>query len=256
MYNPNCFPRHRWRVPKEQERNFIAAFFHMATIALTCTSLAQLGWFRIRGSLCAPHLAVYQFFNYGYFDSSDSATEQESQIADLPPSSVTAQYYPTLETQCVTQEIANLMRIIILLCFLAMLSSLVGFFLDIVGPTRKIFKIIRRNAIPSIFTVVWVVLIIGICFYVTTRLEIHLQGLNPTMEVQVTYEYGCYTITAAGAVAVFAAASNLLQYHPPTDDIDRRRIIEDWDGLETFAVGGWGRGTPLESIPPPPPYSP
>lgn len=59
-----------------------------------------------------------------------------------------------------------------------------------------------------------------------------------------------------GAVAVFAAASNLLQYHPPTDDIDRRRIIEDWDGLETFAVGGWGRGTPLESIPPPPPYSP
>lgn len=44
------------------------------------------------------------------------------------------------------------MRIIILLCFLAMLSSLVGFFLDIVGPTRKIFKIIRRNAIPSIFT--------------------------------------------------------------------------------------------------------
>ncbi|PSN50160.1 hypothetical protein C0J52_11969 [Blattella germanica] len=108
--------------------------------------------------------------------------------------------------QCVTPEIANLMRVIIMLCFLAMISSLLGFFLDIVGPTRKILKIIQRNSIPSIFT-----------------------------------------------------ACNLLQHHSPSEDVQRRRLMDDWDGIETFSVmGGSLRGldTPLESIPPPPPYSP
>lgn len=68
MYSPEYYPRQRWNLPKDTERNFVAAFFHMATIALTCTSLAQLGWFRLRGGQCAPHLAVYQFFSLGYFN--------------------------------------------------------------------------------------------------------------------------------------------------------------------------------------------
>jgi uncharacterized membrane protein len=54
--------------------------------------------------------------------------------------------------QCVTPEIANLMRVIIILCFMAMICSLVGFFLDIVGPTKKVMKVIQRNSLPSIFT--------------------------------------------------------------------------------------------------------
>jgi hypothetical protein len=54
--------------------------------------------------------------------------------------------------QCVTPEIASLMRVIIILCFMAMICSLVGFFLDIVGPTKKIMKLIQRNSLPSIFT--------------------------------------------------------------------------------------------------------
>lgn len=252
MYNPTYFPRQRWNIPKEQDRNFIAAFFHMATIALTCTSLAQLGWFRLRGGLCVPHLAVYQFFSYGYFDTNSAQNDMltANEVVTYP-------YYPNGTLQCVTSEIANLMRIIILLCFMAMISSLIGFFLDIVGPTRKILKVIRRNGIPSTLTVVWVVIIIGVCYYVTLLLEAAVREMHPGYKVHVSYEYGCYTITAAGVVAVFATACNLFQqYGPPGEETQRRRLIDDWDGLETFSVGSEGLDTPLESIPPPPPYTP
>ncbi|GLG95588.1 RING-box protein 1A [Gryllus bimaculatus] len=252
MYSPSYFPRQRWNVPKEQERNFLAAFFHMATIALTCTSLAQLGWFRLRGGHCAPHLAVYQFFSYGYFDT--NPVENDMLItSEKEVDTSTGSYFLPETLQCVTPEIATLMRIIILLCFMAMISSLVGFFLDIVGPTKKVLKVVRRNAVPSIITVILVVIIIGVCYYITLLLEnVGMQEYK----VQVSYEYGCYTITAAGAVAVFATACNLFQNPTMSEDVQRRRLIDDWDGLETFYVGEHGRDTPLESIPPPPPYTP
>ena len=93
MYNPTYFPRQRWHFPKDQERNFVAAFFHMATIALTCTSLAQLGWFRLRGSQCEPHLAVYQFFSYGYFDTGTTQTDLQFRAREVVSSPVPVQYH-------------------------------------------------------------------------------------------------------------------------------------------------------------------
>lgn len=54
--------------------------------------------------------------------------------------------------RCVTPEVANLMRIMIILCILAVFSSLVGFCLDVVGPTKKILNNLRKNAVPSIAT--------------------------------------------------------------------------------------------------------
>ena len=66
-------------------------------------------------------------------------------------------------------------------------------------------------------------------------------------------------IAFSGAVAVCATACNLLHQHTPIEEIQRRHLMDDWDGIETFSVVGGGlRGvdTPLESIPPPPPYSP
>nr|CAD7459891.1 unnamed protein product [Timema tahoe] len=463
MYATAYYPRHRWHLPKEHDRNFVAAFFHMATIALTCTSLAQLGWFHIRGGQCSPHLAVYQFFNLGYMDSDPQEGAvpvtlhfypttvhnlavlvskelyfrcavldlllvelqallcfrravlnlplvelqallcfrravldlplvelqallcfrcavldlplvelqkllcfrcavlnlplvelQEHAVLDLPlvelPELLCFRCavldlplvelqellcfrravldlplvelqellcfrravldlplvelqallcfrhavldLPLVELQrvvvfqtcsarlassgttrvvvfqacsarlassvvCATPEIATLMRLLILLCFMAMISSLVGFFLDIVGPTKKIFKIIRRNSVPSIFTVVWVVVIVGICYYVSIRLTTVVQNMNPESEVQVSYEYGCYTITAAGVVAVIASACNLFQPHSSSvQEIPRRRLVEDWEGPESFVISGPRLvDTPLESLPPPP-YTP
>jgi hypothetical protein len=79
--------RQRWQGFKDNDRNFVAAFFHMCTVALVCTSLAALGWFRLRGAPCSPHLAVYQFFSYGHFsmDSNPSIPEIVSSKAVISP---------------------------------------------------------------------------------------------------------------------------------------------------------------------------
>jgi hypothetical protein len=63
-------------------RNYGAAFFQMMTIALLCTSLAQPSWLSLTtrtnsasprsGESCPKHLTLYQFFDYGYFETGDS----------------------------------------------------------------------------------------------------------------------------------------------------------------------------------------
>lgn len=60
-------------------RNYGAAFFQMMTIALMCTSLAQPSWLSLTtrtssvitrsGETCPKHLTLYQFFDYGYFET-------------------------------------------------------------------------------------------------------------------------------------------------------------------------------------------
>lgn len=44
------------------------------------------------------------------------------------------------------------MHMLIVLSTLAMFSSSLGFWLDIVGPTKYSFKFIRKNALPSVAT--------------------------------------------------------------------------------------------------------
>lgn len=256
MYNPGYLPRPRYEIQKDPERNFVAAFFHMTTIALTCTSLAQLGWFRIHSDQCVPHLAVYQFFGYGYYD----VTSDTSTLHFYIPTPSTMQYYSSSgPLQCVTPQISKLMRILILLCFLAMICSLIGFFLDIIGPTKKILRKIQKNAIPSTLAVLWVIIIIGLCYYISICLEEDLQEMFPVSDIQISFEYGYYTITAAGVAALIATACILLHPTNSSEDIQRRHLITDWDGVGTFTIGST---TPMENIPPPPfpppppPYTP
>lgn len=252
MFSPTYFPRQRWVYPKDHERNFVAAFFHMITITLICISAGKLGWFRVWGGHCISHLAMYQFFSFGYFDRITTQEEIHLPGGEIITSPVTIQYHSSNEIlPCVTPEVANLMRIMITLCILAVFSSLVGFCLDVFGPTKKILNNLRKNAIPSIATVLLVTSVIGVCYLISRSLEITIYEMNPHVNVQVAYEYGCYTITAAGAVSVLATACNLLQPQSSIqEDNQRHRLVEDWDGLETFSVGM--RNIPL----PPPPYTP
>lgn len=53
-----------------------------------------------------------------------------------------------------------------------------------------------------------------------------------------------------GAVSILATACNLLQSTSPPEEVQRHRLVEDYDGIETFSVG-------MRSMPePPPPYTP
>lgn len=74
-------------------RNYGAAFFQMMTIALLCTSLAQPSWLTLvtrtmpnaprPAETCPRHLTLYQFFDYGYFETADSGRNSTSGGASI-----------------------------------------------------------------------------------------------------------------------------------------------------------------------------
>lgn len=53
---------------------------------------------------------------------------------------------------CVTETVVMIFKIVIALTFLAILTSLFGFALDLLGLGHKIFKLLRRSAVFNIFT--------------------------------------------------------------------------------------------------------
>ncbi|XP_014294195.1 transmembrane protein 127 [Halyomorpha halys] len=255
IYNIEEPPRRRWAYPRDNERNYVAACFHLISAFLTILSLIHLNWFRIFGNLCNPHLAVYQFLRLGYFGYFESnAHENTVKLSDgrFVTSSVTIGFHTGTEVlQCVTPEVLNLMRVLVMLSFVCIFCSMVGFCLDMIGPTKKSLRFVRRNGLPSTWAVLIIIAMVGVCYLVTNALEYAIQELYQNRRFHIAYGYGVYTITAAGAVSLLATACNLLQ-DPAVQVIEtspRERLVEEYDGLETFSVG-------MRNLPPPPPYTP
>lgn len=53
---------------------------------------------------------------------------------------------------CVTYKAVLLVKTVIVFCFLAVISSLTGFMLDLFVPKNRPCRLLQRNAIPSIIT--------------------------------------------------------------------------------------------------------
>lgn len=214
----------------------------MLAIALLSTALAQPRWFRLRGGSC-PHayLGVIQFFAMG-------------------PPLVHSSNVHAAEESCWTPRIASMMRLIIAFSFLSIASSLVAFILDTVGTTSSRLKSLRQNAVGSVFTVFFTVIVIGLCYYVTTLIEgqQELSRMHPGSRVEVKFDISFYLITAAGSIAVLATAANLLHKPQTLDEESVNGLLEDYDGLETFSIGYPSRVdvSPMHFLPPPPPYTP
>ncbi|KAG6450796.1 transmembrane protein 127 [Manduca sexta] len=219
---------------KDKELNKIAAFFNVSTFLLTCAALVQPSWFRIKGLHCPQSLSLAQFFS---FDDDDD-DQVNINKPDLPG-------WPA----CTTVETITLMRVLILLCFMVLLCSCVGTLINLTSLNSRVIKMLRRNAIPSIMCVFWVIAIVGVCYYTTVVLG-NANNSDPDT-IQVDYEYGFYTITGAGALALLASAANLWGAPLTSDeDIQRRNLMEDWDGYEAHSVG------PTPAVPTLPPYTP
>ncbi|CAG9787747.1 unnamed protein product [Diatraea saccharalis] len=232
---------------KDKELNKIAAFFNMSTFMLTCAALVQPSWFRIKGLHCTQSLSLAQFFTFDDDDEDDDNVQltirqnnmfdpiNKSDFNGLPP--------------CSTPEIITLMRILILLCFMVLLCSFIGIVINVTNLDVKAIKTLRRNAIPSIMCVFWVIAIVGVCYYTTVVLGNENNGEHNN--IQVDYEYGFYTITGAGTLALLASAANLWGAPLTSDeDVQRRNLMEDWDGYEAHSVG------PTPAVPTLPPYTP
>ncbi|XP_014241090.1 transmembrane protein 127-like [Cimex lectularius] len=250
MYSPEDPPRYRWAYPHDNERNHVAAIFHLFSVILTSTALFKMNWFKIWGSSCTHTLSLYQFMRLGYFETAHSQPfAKNGDVTQIVP--VYLQYHTGNEVfDCVTPEVLNLMRVLIMLCILCIFHSMVGFALDVIGPSKMSLRFIRRNALPSIWSVLTVVTIVGVCYLVTRSLDYSMRTMYPTNIGMVTYENGCYTVTVAGAISLLATACNLLQDPPPPPEgPSRQRLVDDFEGLETFSVG-------MRNLPPPPPYTP
>lgn len=81
--------------------------------------------------------------------------------------------------------------------------------------------------------------------------------------LQVTYDNGYYFITIAGAFAIVTTACNLLQPQSSIESDLHQRLVEHWDGLETFSVNmnsmpnvTCSSPPSVQNTQPPPPYSP
>ncbi|GBP70386.1 Transmembrane protein 127 [Eumeta japonica] len=228
---------------KDKELNKIAGFFNALTFLLTCAALVQPSWFRIKGLHCTQSLSLAQLFTFDDDDDDNEITLREetydsiktTDFHGLPP--------------CTTVEIITLMRILILLCFMVLLCSCIGVLINVTSLNIRVIKMLRRNAIPSIMCVFWVIAIVGVCYYTTVILGSENNSENTT--IQVGYEYGFYTITAAGALSLLASAANLWGAPLSNDeDMQRRNLMEDWDGYEAHSVG------PTPAVPTLPPYTP
>ncbi|KOB71733.1 Uncharacterized protein OBRU01_06402 [Operophtera brumata] len=193
---------------KDKELNKIAAFFNLCTFLLTCAAIIQSSWFRIKGLHCTQILSLAHMM----------------------------------------QGVYQTTIVLILLCFMVLLCSSVGTLINLTSLNSRAIRILRRNAVPSIMCVFWVIAIVGVCYYATVELG---NGSGDSNAIQVDYEYGFYTITGAGALALLASAANL--WGAPLngdEDIQRRSLMDDWDGYEAHSVG------PTPAVPALPPYSP
>lgn len=247
---------------KERERNIPAAILSIIVIATLSTALAQPRWFYLKGGGCSRQfIGVQDFFYMGYFESVRSTNIKKNDLNFIYHG------YNDDMKNCVTPAIANLMRTIIAFCFIAILSTLLQFFFDTIGVMNKWLKIIRRNSLCNILTVLLCVIIIGLCFYISTLMEQQQRAvkITSTTKVEVKFDISYFLITGAGAVAILATAANLLKQYPIIENQNTDNLLDDMENNETFSVGFsqssalWPyrvESSQMQNLSAPPPYSP
>ncbi|XP_044258448.1 transmembrane protein 127-like [Tribolium madens] len=216
---------------KNDDRNLISATFHMITITLISMSLVDLTWFTISGDVAVPNLTLGQFFWFGYTNSVNYS-----------------------DYDFINSTIVNLMRTTILLCFMAIIFSLAGFFLDIMGPKSILYRMIRRYAVAGTCTVLWIMAIVSISYYIVLLLEDSVEKTSLKVETTVSYGDGFYLLASAGGVSLIGIFYNLIVANHPVGYYreDDRCLIGYDDGFDTF-------NSPTPPPPynvPPPPYTP
>ncbi|XP_068246205.1 transmembrane protein 127-like isoform X2 [Palaemon carinicauda] len=141
------YPRRRPNVWRDSEKNLMSGVVSIIVIVVTCACISQPQWFRLDGGGCSTHtVGLYLFFHPGNFEPLKGT--------EIGPSASHVIYYTNGEELkfCVTPEIVAFMRLVIGLIFLMISSSLVQMLLDITGPSGRILKCIRKNAVAGIIS--------------------------------------------------------------------------------------------------------
>ncbi|GFQ77270.1 transmembrane protein 127 [Trichonephila clavata] len=249
----------------ERERNIIAAIFSALLIVLLIMALALPNWYKLKGGGCTRQvLGTGEFF---YISSVENLT--------VPPNNGNISYsklaYYRVKADmknCLTREILRSQRSIIGLCFLTISFSFCQFYFDIAGVKNKSLKYARRYGLGSILSVIAIIVIIGLCYYVSDQMEQQqeMTKLYPATRVEVTFGVSYYLIATAGVAAVLAAASNLFKCDHLSGDTDVSMLLDDSQEEETFSISLphsqlWSNvheshAVCINTLPPPPPYTP
>jgi len=218
--NPPMLPQRARTVKQTSNRNYGAAFFQMITIALLCTSLAQPSWLTLisrsaqPGENCPKHLTLHQFVDYGYFETTDTFNATNSApIRMLYHSSSGA------PMGCLTPLIVNMFKVMLTIVILAITLSFAGFLLDILGTKSRLCLTLRANGFLTVPIVLLCATIVSIAYYITVLIE---RQNRHSHFIEVEFDYGFFTLSAAGATSLLATASSLFQKSSVTDRRSRR----------------------------------
>lgn len=235
----------------------------MIAIVILSTALAEPKWISLKGGGCQKlngdplyRLGTDQFFYPGHCDPQEIPfAAHESDLCEL-----SYQYGPDSSDKmvsCVNYKAVFLFKTVIVFCFLGILCSLLAFILDLLGPKTRALKLLRRNAILSIVTVIICVVINLFCYWMTTEVDaVQVKTkLHTGSKVSVDFDVSFYLVTAAGCVSLLATAFNCLRRYPMYEDSQGESLLDDYDGMDPVSALGPDMSQ-LASLPPPPAYTP
>lgn len=174
----------RYRPKPLSQRNLVSAFFGLTTVIFIATALVEPRWFAVRGKPCTGrHIGIYKMLSL----------KSKSPLKKL----------------CYSDDTILKLKIIMAFLCCALFCSFTACLLDIWGPKKRIFQLIRSNSIGNIVSVVMSVASCAFSYWVTISIRKHLE-LNNQQHVHVTFSYSFYLVVAGGVCALLACAFNMI----------------------------------------------
>lgn len=231
---------------KHRNMNILSALLGTATLVVLCACLVEPEWFKMTGGKCClSKIGLNMFFGVFSLDEFSSSSVKSCEGGDNDVSF------------CVDAEVVMLMHVVIAFCFLAIISSLYSFVLDVISPRKRPFwKSMKRYAIGYILCVLHIATVIGFAFWASEALQ-NVQMYNKQFvgsKIEVTFGTGVYLATTAGGIAILATAANLMRQYPTEEEEQAEQLLEAMEEAEEEANrSSPGNGDDPE---PPPAYIP
>lgn len=226
--------------------NILSALLGTATLVILCACLVEPEWFKMTGGKCClSEIGLNMFFGVFSLDEFSLSSVKSCDSGNIDV------------TLCIDSQVMMLMHVVIAFCFLAIISSLYSFVLDVISPRKRPFwKSMKRYAIGYILCVLHIATIVGFAFWASEALQKvqmdHKQYVGS--KIIVTFGTGVYLATAAGGIAILATAANLMRQYPTEEEEQAEQLLEAMEEAEDEANrASSGNGDDPE---PPPAYIP
>ncbi|KAH1004998.1 hypothetical protein HUJ04_006079 [Dendroctonus ponderosae] len=167
-----------YSLPKANYINHVSAVSHLITVIATCVSLGGPTWFHFDGDICVLYLTLAQFFWFGYVPDGIDYTDSD----------------------CLGSTFIYSMRAIILLCFVTIISSLFGFWMDIIEYKHPVYLRIRKSPLTKLCSMSIILIIIGLCWCLRTLSKRLILTEDAKSDFDVSFGVGFYLVALSGGM--------------------------------------------------------